>query len=48
MPITAGIMTPLVGRDEELDPLLRRWSQARDGELLGLGGDPCNAPRAAP
>ena len=24
--------TPLVGRDEELDLLLRRWSQARDGE----------------
>ncbi len=25
-------MTPLVGRDEELDLLLRRWSQAKDGE----------------
>ena len=25
-------LTPLVGRDEELDLLLRRWSQARDGE----------------
>src|SRR6185369_1634238 len=24
-------MTPLVGRDEELDLLLRRWSQAKDG-----------------
>jgi class 3 adenylate cyclase len=27
-----GALTPLVGRDEELDLLLRRWSQARDGE----------------
>jgi class 3 adenylate cyclase len=27
-----GPMTPLVGRDEELDLLLRRWSQAKDGE----------------
>jgi class 3 adenylate cyclase/tetratricopeptide (TPR) repeat protein len=27
-----GTLTPLVGRDEELDLLLRRWSQARDGE----------------
>src|SRR5690242_14320155 len=25
-------LTPLVGRDEEVDLLLRRWSQARDGE----------------
>jgi class 3 adenylate cyclase/tetratricopeptide (TPR) repeat protein len=25
-------LTPLVGRDEELDLLLRRWLQARDGE----------------
>ena len=24
--------TPLVGRDEELDLLLRRWHQAKDGE----------------
>jgi class 3 adenylate cyclase len=25
-------LTPLVGREEELDILLRRWSQAKDGE----------------
>ena len=25
-------LTPLVGREEELDLLLRRWSQAKDGE----------------
>jgi hypothetical protein len=26
------VLTPLVGREEEQDLLLRRWSQARDGE----------------
>src|SRR3954470_23036604 len=25
-------LTPLMGREEELDLLLRRWSQAKDGE----------------
>src|SRR3954463_14655472 len=37
-----GAMTPLVGRDEELDLLLRRWSQARDGEgqVVLLSGEP--------
>jgi hypothetical protein len=35
-------MTPLVGRAEELDLLLRRWSQARDGEgqVVLLPGKP--------
>jgi hypothetical protein len=35
-------LTPLVGRDEELDLLLRRWSQAQDGEgqVVLLSGDP--------
>jgi class 3 adenylate cyclase len=35
-------MTPLVGRDEELDLLLRRWSQAKDGEgqVVLLSGEP--------
>ncbi|MFL5288036.1 MAG: AAA family ATPase [Rhodopila sp.] len=35
-------LTPLVGRDEEVDLLLRRWSQARDGEgqVVLLGGEP--------
>jgi len=34
-------LTPLVGREEELDLLLRRWSQARDGEgqVVLLSGD---------
>jgi class 3 adenylate cyclase len=37
-----GGLTPLVGRDEELDLLLRRWSQARDGEgqVMLLSGEP--------
>ncbi len=35
-------LTPLVGRDEELDLLLRRWSQAKDGEgqVVLLSGEP--------
>ena len=35
-------LTPLVGREEELDLLLRRWSQARDGEgqVVLLSGEP--------
>ena len=37
-----GVLTPLVGRDEELDLLLRRWSQAKDGEgqVVMLSGEP--------
>jgi Adenylate and Guanylate cyclase catalytic domain/AAA ATPase domain len=37
-----GTMTPLIGREEELDLLLRRWSQARDGEgqVVLLSGEP--------
>ena len=27
-----GDLTPLVGRDEELELLLRRWQQAKAGE----------------
>jgi class 3 adenylate cyclase len=35
-------LTPLVGRGEELDLLLRRWSQAKDGEgqVKLLSGEP--------
>ncbi len=35
-------LTPLVGRDEEVDLLLRRWAQAQDGEgqVVLLGGEP--------
>jgi tetratricopeptide (TPR) repeat protein len=37
-----GALTPLVGREEELDLLLRRWSQTRDGEgqVVLLSGEP--------
>ncbi len=35
-------LTPLVGRDEELDLLLRRWSQAKEheGQVALLSGEP--------
>jgi class 3 adenylate cyclase/tetratricopeptide (TPR) repeat protein len=37
-----GAMTPLIGREEEPDLLLRRWSQAKDGEgqVVLLSGEP--------
>jgi class 3 adenylate cyclase/tetratricopeptide (TPR) repeat protein len=37
-----SVLTPLVGRGEELDLLLRRWSQAKDGEgqVVLLSGEP--------
>ncbi len=43
MPRRGGnALTPLVGREVELDLLLRRWSQARDGEgqVVLLSGEP--------
>jgi len=35
-------LTPLVGRDEEIDLLLRRWSRARggDGQVVLVSGEP--------
>ena len=35
-------LTPLVGREEEVDLLLRRWSQTKDGEgqVVLLSGEP--------
>ncbi len=40
--LRAGNVTPLIGRDEELDRLLRRWQQAKGGEgqLVLLSGEP--------
>ena len=37
-----GALTPLAGRDEEVDLPLRRWSQATDGEgqVVLLSGEP--------
>ena len=38
----AGTMTPLIGRDEEVELLLRRWRQAKagEGQLVLLCGEP--------
>ena len=38
----ASALTPLVGREGEVDLLLRRWSQAKDGEgqVVLLSGEP--------
>src|SRR5688572_7451386 len=38
----AAALTPLVGRDDELDLLLRRWQQAKDGEgqVVLVSGEP--------
>src|SRR6202044_1813192 len=38
----SSTLTPLVGRDEELDLLLRRWWQANEGEgqVVLLSGEP--------
>jgi class 3 adenylate cyclase/tetratricopeptide (TPR) repeat protein len=38
----AGGLTPLVGREDEVGLLLRRWSQAKDGEgqVVLLSGEP--------
>jgi len=39
--LRSGI-TPLVGRDEELDLLLRRWQQAKlgEGRVVLVSGEP--------
>jgi len=38
----AGVLSPLVGRQEELDLLLRRWDQAKlgEGRVVLLSGEP--------
>jgi class 3 adenylate cyclase len=38
----ASTSTPLIGRDEELDLLMRRWKQAKEGEgrVVLLSGEP--------
>jgi class 3 adenylate cyclase/tetratricopeptide (TPR) repeat protein len=40
--LRAGDLTPLVGREEELDLLLRRWQRvtAGDGQVVLLSGEP--------
>ena len=41
-------LTPLVGRDEELNLLLSRWANAKEGEgqVVLLTGEPGSASRA--
>jgi predicted ATPase len=38
----AHIMSPLIGRDEEIDLLLRRWTRAKagDGQVVLVSGEP--------
>ncbi|SEF15007.1 Double zinc ribbon [Rhizobiales bacterium GAS191] len=40
--LQSGTLTPLVGREEEIDLLLRRWRQAKDGagRVVLLSGEP--------
>jgi class 3 adenylate cyclase len=40
--LRTGVLTPLVGREEELDLLLRRWQRATagDGQVVLLSGEP--------
>jgi predicted ATPase len=35
-------LTPLVGREEEMDLLLRRWARAKagDGQVVLISGEP--------
>jgi hypothetical protein len=37
-----AITTPLIGRDEEIDQLMRRWEQAKrgDGQVVLISGEP--------
>jgi class 3 adenylate cyclase/predicted ATPase len=37
-----SVLTPLVGRDEEIDLLLRRWARAKagDGQVVLISGEP--------
>ena len=39
----ASGMTELVGREEEIELLLRRWSKAKSGEVIVSFSDPCPA-----
>ena len=40
--LSGGTLTPMIGRDEELDLLLRRWRQAKSGEgrMVLISGEP--------
>ena len=40
--LRGSVLTPLVGRDEEIDLLLRRWARAKagDGQVVLVSGEP--------
>jgi len=40
--LRGSLLTPLVGRDEEIDPLLRRWTRAKagNGQVVLISGEP--------
>jgi class 3 adenylate cyclase/predicted ATPase len=40
--LRGSVLTPLIGRDEEIDLLLRRWSRAKagDGQVVLVSGEP--------
>jgi predicted ATPase len=40
--LRGSALTPLVGRDEEIDLLLRRWARAKagDGQVVLVSGEP--------
>src|SRR6201997_4177023 len=40
--LRGAALTPLVGRDEEIDLLLRRWTRAKagDGQVVLVSGEP--------
>ena len=40
--LRGSALTPLVGRDEEIDLLLRRWARAKagDGQVVLISGEP--------
>ncbi len=47
--LRGSALTPLVGRDEEIDLLLRRWARAKsgDGQVVLISGEPASASRAS-
>jgi class 3 adenylate cyclase len=48
--LRGSALTRLVGRDEEIDLLLRRWARAKagDGQVVLVSGEPVSASRASP
>jgi hypothetical protein len=46
--VPAKELTPLIGREEEVTMLLRRWERARQGEgqFVQIVGEPGSASRA--